>query len=267
MKPVTSDILSDIKIHVPFFAKGEVVPSIKYGYDNARRGNERFVIIQRTENGSGFFQWNGARQDVRKGEAFVAIVPEESSYGYSGCANGQWVFSWLNFYGELAVMLCRALRSRHGGVVRMEDGGEAARGFYRLLAEETRGGCPYERSAAAFRFLTEWTRELETPGLRNSDPVEALARACQQRFREPLPIKSLATELGFSREHLSRLFAERFGCGPSSYLRAIRVKEAKSLLSATRLPTVEVAFRCGFPSRHALARALSGSRLSPGSDA
>ena len=259
MKRAISGLSGDLKIHVPFSEQGEVVASSKYGYDNARRGNEHFVIIQRTETGSGFFEWNGVRRTAGPGEAFVAIVPEKSSYGYSGCSEGRWVFSWLNFYGELGVALCRALRSRHGGVLKLVDGGEAVRGFYRLVAPEMRSGCPYERSVAAFRFLTDWTRELETPGLRNSDPVEELATALQHRFREPLSIKSLATELGLSREHLTRLFAERFSCGPSSYLRAIRIKEARTLMARTSLTASEIALRCGFPSRHALMRALSGN--------
>lgn len=67
MKRAISGLSGDLKIHVPFSEQGEVVASSKYGYDNARRGNEHFVIIQRTETGSGFFEWNGVRRTAGPG--------------------------------------------------------------------------------------------------------------------------------------------------------------------------------------------------------
>lgn len=240
-------------IACPLVKHEEEVASTAYSWNNADRGDDHFVIIQRTVSGCGTFAWRGRLHPVPQGMAFLALVPEASCYGFRG--GPAWKFGWLNLYGDLAVRMVRALRELHGPVVPLPLCSEAGARFHELAAGAGRRKDPYAVSAACYEFLCLWERELEVPTLPR-DHAAWLRRALQERYREPLSIKALARDAGVSREHLVRAFARRYGSGPSTYLRTVRVARAKHLLAETPLPAKEIALRCGFPSTSALRRAL-----------
>lgn len=86
--------------------------------------------------------------------------------------------------------------------------------------------------------------------------MEAVARICRARFREPLGIKELAAHAGLSREHLTRIFTERTGISPARHLRQLRVAAAREMLDHSGMTLKETALRCGFPSAKSLQHAL-----------
>lgn len=67
-----------------------------------------------------------------------------------------------------------------------------------------------------------------------------------QRFAEPLTLDQLAAEACVSKYHFVRLFREKVGQTPHSYLTDIRLDCACQMLLATDLPMAEVASACGF---------------------
>lgn len=244
-------------LRVPFGSLNERVNTRQYVWSSRLRGSNEFVIIQRTESGCGIFEMDGKISQVQAGEAFIAIIPEHSSYRWDSPSGEPWVFSWINIYGRFAKNLFHDFRKRWGEAIAMEEEGGAARRFYHLAQVGARRIVtdPYVSSAETYAFLMEWTRELETQAILERDPVEETMHACETRFREPLSVKGLADEVGLSREHLTRIFMERRGVGPAEYLRKIRVQEAETLLRAGSLPMRELALRAGFPSVQAMQRA------------
>ncbi|GAB6856795.1 AlkA N-terminal domain-containing protein [Microbacterium xylanilyticum] len=64
--------------------------------------------------------------------------------------------------------------------------------------------------------------------------------------REGVP--GLATRLGYSTRHLTRLLAAELGAGPLALARAHRAHTARMLLVGTDLPVADVAFSAGFAS-------------------
>ena len=64
--------------------------------------------------------------------------------------------------------------------------------------------------------------------------------------REGVP--GLATRLGYSSRHLTRLLTAELGAGPLALARAQRAHTARMLLVATDLPAADVAFSAGFAS-------------------
>ncbi len=231
----------------------ETISSQSYHYDNSRRGDAPFVIIQRTEAGVGAHYWKRERSEVGPGMAFVAVVPEASRYAYEGCEEGFWQFSWINLYGPLGCQLARTLIEKFGAVLPMVEAGHAARLFYSLVSQRGMKSQVHEHSARCYEFLCAWTCELENfpPP---SDPLGSVQEILRSRFREPLSMKMLAHEAGMSREHFTRLFAKRFGCGPAGMLRRVRLEEAERLKNRSELSLREIAMRCGFPSVRAMAR-------------
>lgn len=59
---------------------------------------------------------------------------------------------------------------------------------------------------------------------------------------------ALAGRLGIGSRHLSRLFRHHLGATPTQVATSLRVQRAKRLLTETRLPMAEIAYRSGFGS-------------------
>jgi len=99
-----------------------------------------------------------------------------------------------------------------------------------------------------------------------------------QRFADDLTLDQLAAEACVSKYHFARLFKERTGQTPHSYLTGLRLDHARMLLLATGASISGIAASCGFarPSHFSVAfaarygvapsvyRALRGSRLPMG---
>jgi AraC-like DNA-binding protein len=254
-----------LRISLPFGSTEERINSPRYLWDNRERGGDQFVIIQRTISGSGVFVWEGRSFPVPANHAFVATIPEESSYFFPSNHKTPWAFSWLNFYGPLAISLCRDLRRQYGPVLPLPRRSPAGSAFDALVRQ---GGSrapvdPHDTSLACYAFLMEWARQLNRPGQDHPDPVETAVRICRTRFREPLGVKELAAESGISREHFTRLFAEKTGSPPALFLRELRADAAVAMMKEGDLPLKEAALRCGFASPRALSRALAARKSSP----
>lgn len=77
-----------------------------------------------------------------------------------------------------------------------------------------------------------------------------------QRADQTLSIDLLSERFNVSRRHITRLFREQTGLSIGAYQQSVRLAEARRLLQTTDLPIDEVAFRVGFESGSAMARAL-----------
>ncbi|MCA8051820.1 helix-turn-helix domain-containing protein [Burkholderia arboris] len=77
-----------------------------------------------------------------------------------------------------------------------------------------------------------------------------------QHADQEIPLDLLEARFGISRRHITRLFRERAGVSIGEFQQRRRYDNACRLLADTDLPIGEVAFRVGFESGAALARAM-----------
>lgn len=250
---------NDLLLQIPFGETFQNISSPRYSWDNQTRGKDPFVILQWTLSGEGALDWEGKTYAVRPGEAFIVFIPESSKYYYPRQAGQPWQVGWLNFYGPLAQTLFRRIRETFGPVIALPASSAAGAMASRLaeLAETRRFADLHEASAAGYAFVMEWLRQLSAPILQRGDPVQTALALCAARFREPLGVKELAAQTGLSREHFTRLFAERTGKSPARHLRSLRVAAARQMMRRGSQPQKEVALRCGFPSVRSLRQALA----------
>lgn len=242
----------DNLISIPFGQSREEQKFPRYDWDNRNRGADSFVIFQYTHAGAGEVVFGGRPQAVPPGHALIALPPEASRYRFPARGREPWVFSWINFYGDLALRLWAGLRERSGPVVPLAP--PAARMLEALIAKTRRSGRgwrdPYEASGAAYRFHLEVLRGLPFPeaGAGAARPLGRSIAYLRDHYREPLRMKEVAALAGVSREHFTRLFFKQAGQSPAAFLRQVRVEAAARLLRSTGLPVAEVAFRSGFAS-------------------
>jgi AraC family transcriptional regulator len=78
-------------------------------------------------------------------------------------------------------------------------------------------------------------------------------------------LSDLAALCGLSRSHFIRAFKQSTGMPPHRWLSMQRVKRAKELLRATKMPIAEIAVTCGFADQSHLTRVFSKAfQISPG---
>jgi transcriptional regulator GlxA family with amidase domain len=76
-----------------------------------------------------------------------------------------------------------------------------------------------------------------------------------EQFCSPITVEQLASRFNLSYRHLARLFRSNTGITLHTYLRQLRIEQAKLLLSQQRIAIELLAERCGFASSHALRQA------------
>ena len=235
-------------IIVPFGVSKERQYSSRYLWNNEQRGDESFVIFQYTHQGLGYLDFGGKIYSIPAGHAFIAITPEASRYYYPPEGKDEWVFSWINFYGDLARRIWGELRESSGPVVKLTP--ITAHFLETMIKKVTTHGWRdhYEASTEAYRFHLEVIRHLrpskkETKGLL----TQSLAYL-RHHYQTPLRIKEVAAIAKMSREHFTRIFFQQVGVTPAAYLRQIRLDTAARLLRMTELSIAEIALRSGFSS-------------------
>jgi AraC-like DNA-binding protein len=86
--------------------------------------------------------------------------------------------------------------------------------------------------------------------------ADAVERTMRQDLQRDWSVEELADRHGMSREHLTRVFARRFGIPPRRYLVELRMQEACRRLRATQEPIKSIVVRLGFQSHANFVRAF-----------
>jgi AraC-like DNA-binding protein len=113
-------------------------------------------------------------------------------------------------------------------------------------------------------FVTELLVDLErsisigshSMSVQEMDPFQKAIRTTETRFREPIQIKTLAREVGFSPNYLSHRFVKATGMTFKKYLNSLRIHHAQLLLRAGHSLKV-TADQCGFQNVYYFSRVFS----------
>ncbi|MFE7001426.1 helix-turn-helix transcriptional regulator [Streptomyces griseus] len=84
--------------------------------------------------------------------------------------------------------------------------------------------------------------------------VQCAVDTIRERYSEPLTLDDLADAALVSKFHFLRVFSRVVGVTPGRFLSAVRLSEAKRLLSGTKLTVAEVSERVGYGSPGSFAR-------------
>lgn len=80
--------------------------------------------------------------------------------------------------------------------------------------------------------------------------VGQMLRYMDEHYTERLTLEQIATELGYHKDYLSRVFNETIETGFSKYLNTMRLRYAVQLIRTTDLSLEEIADRSGFGNPH-----------------
>jgi transcriptional regulator GlxA family with amidase domain len=86
----------------------------------------------------------------------------------------------------------------------------------------------------------------------DKDRFDALTRWMAEHLNVDMSVELLAARLSMSPRNFSRRFAESMKITPGKYVEALRIDEARRLLTDGELSISRIAKRCGFPSDEAM---------------
>ena len=125
--------------------------------------------------------------------------------------------------------------------------------FFRLmvwLARWSVGGAASVTSQSVTREGSTPLRRMEQSGL-----AEVL-RFCEENFHQPISVPQLAAMMFVSPRYFYGAFKSEFGVSPATYVRMLRIENARHLLRATRLPIHQIASQSGFADSTQFSRAF-----------
>lgn len=245
--------------HIPqiIYAAGEIVDHEDYHWDNRNRSPENTLVIQRTLSGEAILTERNRDHRVGSDTAMLFVYGEQSRYRIGDPSLGPYRHEYVVIrpVGGIPELL-QQIREDFGSIVRMEGDGEGARllGDLVLMFHEEKAFDQLEMASLAYRLMLAIYREQLASSL-GSDPVSYLRYVLQTQFRSLKNLKEWMADMPLSREHLTRLFTERYGEGPATFLRHLRLNHARLLARTTVMPVEDLAIASGFSSTQTLRRA------------
>lgn len=251
--------MEDVLLELHAAAPHETITTPAYHWNNrVRRGGG--LILQYTFTGEGLLRRGRHASRCGPGQALIMAEGDRTEYFFPPEARQPWTFCWINFTG--AGLLWRHWIKRHGDIVTLDPEGEAC-GILRQITRLYHRKAFHDRYHASDllgRLLCAMGREFA--GVAAAPPAQRAAEILRDHHRRPLNIKEVATQMGLSREHFTRLFTREHQQSPATVLRELRLATARRLLRQTRMPITEVAEQSGFASAVHFCRAFKARHSS-----
>ena len=215
---------------------------------NARKRRDG-CVFQYTLGGEGRFQSTAKGKPVVLQRGMAILVPLPSPARYWLAKGDEWEFCYITLDGDMTRDLFQLLIRKHGQVWNIPPAHAAIdviRDLHRRILNK-RIPDEFESANIAHCFLMALFHFQLKPDQPRSEPVERVIRLVERDYCDTnLDVTRIASEAGYSRYHLSRLFRREMGIGPYAFLQQVRLRHALDLVANTELPLKQVAFNCGY---------------------
>lgn len=239
-----------------FGLQQRVDPKTGWWFRNIEREPRGVVILQYAVSGKMIYRDPQGEVEVHPGHAALFAFREPSEYGMYREFTEPFCTQFFVLEGAGLLEHCNALRSRFGSVFNIGQENPTLLRLRELCGRPRPRSTTEECLAAAeiYSVVTRLYAYLDDLHSRAKSPVERALEELTRHAMGSLSLKEVALRHGCSREHLTRVFAERIGTSPARYLKRARLDRTLELLRETRLSVRLVAEQCGFASKHTLAR-------------
>lgn len=232
-----------------------------YSYGTLRQ-TEEHCIFHYTLRGRGVCSNASGVYDVLPGQGFLSIINDPlSGYAYPQDGVEEWEFVCFCFVGGNCMEIVREMIDQHGAVYSLPS--EAP--LLRMLCDEEhwQNAAPLsaiENARLFYDLISLLNRSVEKkPPVLFSYYVTEAKRLVGQRIEQNPTVEEIASEIGVSREYLSRVFRTEMGKSIKDYFKEERLLCACRLLKGTDLSVKQIAFRMCFSSSANFTRFFSSA--------
>lgn len=205
-------------------------------------------IIHYIRSGCGYFECDGKKYKLHKGQSF--LIKPGQLISYYPDEKDPWEYAWVNFSGiEAKKLLSYCALSENP--VGLEEHTE----FDLLFKQYAQQFCSNSaadicRNIGYFRIiLASYIEYYPAIGYKTADEL-LIARAAEfieNNYRRPeLNIDKIAEFVGINRVTLHRKFTEELGISPGNYLIKLRLQKACTLLKSGNYSVKSIAYSTGF---------------------
>lgn len=153
--------------------------------------------------------------------------------------------AWIHFNGYAVAEILQEVQLV-GGIYHAPASLHMERTFIQLAAEHNACISINSEKSLLLSLLYQLGKAVhQNPN--NASRLEECVSFLVQNYNTELSIEDLAAMCGLSRSRFMCLFRERFGMAPKEYQKALRVNNAKAMLTATQLPISEISALVGYP--------------------
>ncbi|HIW34519.1 MAG TPA: AraC family transcriptional regulator [Candidatus Paenibacillus intestinavium] len=229
-------------LHVLFAGESYTKPMHRLGpkvYD--------FYLMHVILSGSGSFITEHQHYQLHAGDTFL-IRPNEL-ISYVSDSNDPWHYRWVAFRGEQAEHLVATAGFTSGCEVINIASLEPTGSYYHDILEAFRYSHPTSSiyaSGLLHMIMTEYGRAQQPSdhGLHRQQINEhqlhnQIVHYLTTQYTHPVSIEHMAEALGYNRAYLSRIFKQKIGVTPSTFLLQLRLDNAKRLLRERHELTIE----------------------------
>ncbi len=185
---------------------------------------------------------------IPRGRALVFVARTHRIH-YGVPPGGRWEFLYANLDGGATAVLAEMVAA-HGHVLAVDADHPLITTLRDLLpdAGTAHRRMPLADNARLAQDILHLAIAGQETGGRDAGLVDAAMAALSADLARPPTIATVASRLGITREHLTRLFVRHGGTAPATWLRRQRLRAAELLVRGGDLPMAAIAQRTGFAS-------------------
>ncbi len=189
------------------------------------------VLIHYVIKGNGILYKNGNQYPVKKGELFIILPGEVTTY--TADKEKPWDYIWVGFNGRLA----EQFMSLNPPVQPFPDNT-----FFEMMDCKTLHNT--KEAFIASRLFSIYCILFEK-GTKSNNYEKTVCDYIRSNYMSKICIEDLANSIGLDRRYLSRVFKQKTGITIQQYLIKTRMEHAAALLNSD-FPIAQTAAMCGY---------------------
>lgn len=212
----------------------------------------RSLLIQYCHAGSGYFEVDGTRFNVRGGDCIISFTGQQR---VEVVGDDAWRFSWLYFNGESAFSFMSKLDITPENPIVSGCKDSRIPALIKEIFKATDTRAPLKETllgSKIFDFFSELayvkSRDLRDEQSDTQDDYvsRAISFMNMHYAEKDLRVDSIAKNIGLNRSYLYSIFKAKTGFSPQEYLSELRIKAACELLKLPRATVSSVANSVGY---------------------
>jgi len=221
--------------------------STNYYHDGLAKDFSPHAAWQYTLAGKGRLEIRGKHYELLPGSMMIIPIPGPHVYCLPEDSD-LWEFVFVTIAGREAIRITRVIEQRLGNVVDAGKMQGTLNILYTLLAKLFSGeiNTPFINSSYTYQLCMQLLEEgggaFEAPGNKSFAHLKSFLL---ENFSRDISVDEMASVMGLSRSHFTRIFSKEMGMSPRLYLEDLRLKNAVDILSDKNATVKEAAARCG----------------------
>ncbi|WP_424767951.1 AraC family ligand binding domain-containing protein [Paenibacillus sp. sgz302251] len=207
-----------------------------------------FYLMHIVLEGKGKFICEGQTHMLGAGHTF--LIEPEQLISYESDGEDPWRYRWVAFNGNQAAELVLSAGIKAVQQVVLSTNWRRADGLFRQIYETfRRGDGAADMMAVGYLYLLlaeyktllhpQSGNTLRTSQAESDHLLKQVVHYLSTQYAQPVSIEQMAESLGYNRAYLSRLFKQRTGASPVTFLLKLRIDKARHMLRERPELTVE----------------------------